>query len=92
VKSIIPQNEGECYICGIRRCLETHHCIHGTGRRRLADEDGLTVSLCAVCHRALHDHGYHDRDLQQVAQKSWERVFGTREEFIQRYGRNYITE
>ena len=88
--SIIEDNGEECYLCGRGGCLEVHHCIHGTGRRRLADEDGLTVHLCPDCHRKLHDHGICDRQLQAAAQRCWENKNGTREDFIRRYGRNYI--
>ena len=92
MKSIIVTGEPECFLCGVKYDLEVHHCIHGSGRRKLADEDGLTVYLCRSCHRILHDRGINDRDLQVAAQYVWEREYGSREEFIKRYGRSYITE
>lgn len=88
MKSII-QSEKECFLCGRKTCLEVHHCLSGTANRRLSDEDGLVVWLCCDCHRNLHDHGWHDRDLKELAQRAWERHYGTTEDFIYRYGKNY---
>lgn len=88
MQSII-QSEKECYICGRTDSLECHHAIHGTANRKLADQDGLTVWLCVDCHTNLHQHGWHDKELKRVAQTVWERTYGTREEFIKRYGKSY---
>lgn len=87
-KSIIQQSDG-CYLCGRNGPLERHHVIHGSGRRKLADEDGLTVYLCPECHRNLHDYGWNDRDLQRIGQAAWSRVYGGKEDFLKRYGRSY---
>ena len=79
-----------CYICG-QYATETHHCIHGTANRKLADKDGLTVRLCSRCHRNLHDHSTLDRELQRLAQVRWMEYFGKSEdEFRKRYGKSYI--
>ena len=88
-KSII-HNDDSCYICGSYP-TETHHCIHGTANRRLADKDGLTVNLCHICHMNLHDKGLYDRELQKLAQTKWMEYYnkGT-EEWIKRYGKSYL--
>lgn len=88
MKSII-QDTKECYLCGRSDSLESHHAIHGTANRKLADQDGLTVWLCIDCHTNLHQRGWHDKELKQVAQTAWERAYGAREEFIKRYGKSY---
>lgn len=93
-KASIISNQAECYIC--RRFyntintapLERHHCLHGTGMRKLADEDGLWVWLCTEHHRRLHDNNEHDRDLQIIAQRTYEVEHG-REEYFKRYGKFY---
>lgn len=64
--------------------------MHGSANRKKADEDGLTVLLCADCHMDLHDHGIGDRLLMQVAQSCWEQKYGSREDFIKRYGKSYL--
>lgn len=70
---------------------DTHHCIHGYGRRELADKDGLTVRLCKRCHTLLHDKGRYDKELQQIAEEAWlKHNNATIPDFINRYGKNYL--
>lgn len=91
--SIIAKPDNLCYFCARYGNLEKHHCIHGTANRRLADEDGLFVWLCHNCHMQLHDKGIGDKGLQIVAEKAWMSYYGkTEEDFIKRYGKNYILE
>lgn len=95
MKSIITDDD-RCFIHRIYLCVdipgtEEHHCIHGFANRKLADKDGLTVKLCHVCHRLLHDKGYHDKDLQRIAQESWMKHNNKSEkDFIVRYGKSYL--
>lgn len=95
MESII-QSERYCYICGSRRDLELHHCIHGVANRKLADEDGLTVYLCPMCHRGTYGvHGREghgiDEDLKKIAEAKWLRMTGkTKADWIARYGKNYL--
>lgn len=77
-----------CFLCGSYTGLETHH-IFGGPNRHLADKDGLTVRLCWQCHREVHVNSGMMRYLHEVGQEAWEE-HGTRDEFIKRYGRNYL--
>jgi hypothetical protein len=91
-----------CAICGAVNGLELHHVLYGTANRKLADADGLTVMLCYTHHRGAF--GIHnpdprnaskvkewDLDLKASAQLKWMQYYGkTKEEFIARYGRNYL--
>lgn len=97
MKSIICDAE-ECYICGTKRNLQTHHVLDGI-RRKKADEDGLTVRLCADCHRLLHDRGrvhtigktVDEWDLKQQAQMAWMyHNSASVEAFRERYGKSYL--
>ena len=88
-KTIIEQNTDFCYFCG-RLATDRHHVWHGTSNRKKADEDGLTVMLCHFCHMNLHDKGIGDRLLMQVGQMAWENTYGTREDFIRRYGKSVL--
>ena len=95
MESIIPNDNEFCYLCkqmGLQnRGSEVHHCIFGTAKRKLADQDGLTVHLCCLHHRLLHDHGDHKRELQELAQETWMRHNNaTKEDFIKRYGISYL--
>ena len=73
------------------RGTEVHHMIFGTAKRKLADEDGLTVHLCSIHHRMLHTNGFFKRELQELAQETWQNHYnGTKEDFIRRYGKSYL--
>ena len=88
-ESIIAGGDSKyCFICN-RVATDRHHCLHGS-YRKLADEDGLTVNLCRECHQILHDKGINDKSLQMTAQMSWEKHYGSREDFMKRYGRSFI--
>lgn len=78
----------KCYLCGSRRDIEVHHCLHGP-RRKAADKYGLVVPLCRHCHTLLHDHGIADQELEEVAQRVFERDH-TREEFMREFGKSYL--
>ena len=97
-KSIMQSDKSYCFI---HRCylntyvpaVHEHHCIHGNANRKWADCDGLTVYLCYDCHSALHDKGIHDKDLQELAEKTWLEYYGkTIPDWISRYGKNFIDE
>lgn len=88
--SIIQKGFDTCFLCG-QYATDQHHCLHGSGRRKLADEDRLTVMLCHRCHMLLHDKGNMDRELQKIAQKTYmEHYHKTVQDFVNRYGKNYL--
>lgn len=94
-KSIIPNDNEFCYLCkrnGImNRGSDVHHCVFGTAKRKLADEDGLTVHLCHIHHMRLHQLGDYQRELQELAQQTWQDHYGrTTDDWIRRYGKNYL--
>jgi Zn-finger protein len=92
MKSIIQSEDKQecCFICG-QWATDLHHCLHGNGRRALADKDGLTVMLCRSCHMNLHDHGSFDRELQRIAQARWMEYYEKSEsDFRKRYGKSYL--
>ena len=89
MKSIIPGNHpNRCYLCHRYGNTQTHHMLHGI-RRKAADKYGLTVYLCADCHRELHDHGRDDLYLEQVAQEEFELRHG-HDKFLEVFGKNYL--
>ena len=94
--SIIQKDKEYCfihkeYLNVLVPAQHEHHCLHGTGRRKLADKDGLTVYLCVCCHNALHDKGLYDLVLQRLAQETWQSHYNkTKEDFIARYGKSYL--
>lgn len=95
MKSIIKGNDEHCFICKQRGFLnygtEVHHMIFGTAKRKLADQDGLVCNLCNYHHAMLHRHGDHKEELQKLAEQTWlDHYNKTVEDFIKRYGKNYL--
>ncbi len=87
-KSLIPDDrEDRCYICQRRLPLHVHHCLHGS-YRKAADKYGLTVHLCYECHGQLHDKGIFDPELEEIAQITFERVYG-KDEFMRVFGKSF---
>ena len=87
-KSIMPGDTAErCYLCKKHGRLDVHHCLHGRNRRA-ADEMGLTVHLCGECHRRLHDKGEHDRELEALAQETYEELHD-HGAWMERVGKNF---
>ena len=104
-KSIIQTGKAMCYICKTYLNVETttgiviHHCIHGRGLRKLADQDGLVIWICDRHHSALHDDPDHpyDAELKALAQEAFIKARMkqgypkdvARDLFRERYGRFY---
>ena len=96
-KSIMQEDRTCCYLCkrnGSSDPLEEHH-IFGGANRKLSEKDGLKVCLCGrLCHRngigAVHKNKQASDRLKAEAQKAWEERYGTRGQFVKRYGRNYL--
>ena len=94
MKSVIS-NERYCLVCGTPFNLERHHIFFGNPRRKLSEEYGFWVYLCAEHHRGtsgVHGNKGHELDqgLRRMAQTIWEKDYGTRDEFIEKFGRNYL--
>ena len=87
----IIDNGFRCHECGAR-ATDIHHCLHGIGRRRLADKDGLTVPLCRSCHERLHSSSGHEMDLRykKLGEIYFLQSGHTVDDFIVRYGKNYL--
>lgn len=94
MKSII-QSEKECYITKSTTNLHKHHIFEGTANRKLSERDGMWIWLRADWHN-MSDYGVHfdkelDLVLKRTAQLIWQTYYKkTKEEFIARYGRNYL--
>lgn len=82
----------ECMICGLPY-VEHHHIFYGTANRKISDRYGYIIPLCKRHHTG--DEGVHfnrklDLELKEMAQKHFEQHYGTREDFIKTFGRNYL--
>ena len=66
LKSIITENECECYLCGKTDGLQLHH-IFGASDRVLSEKYGLKVPLCWNCHHGTRGaHGTDGAETQQL--------------------------
>jgi len=96
MKSIITKNLSECYVCKVQYNIQMHHVLFGS-KRKCADQDGLIVPLCIWHHTgsnlAVHSKNGHllDLKLKRIAEKKWLEYYGKSiEDFIERYGENYL--
>lgn len=104
MKSILhDKSEGTCYLCKLlyddysRKQTTEHHVIHGTANRRVAEANGLKVYLCFQHHGANGDDDVHrpdrngyDRMLHVKAQKAFEARLGSRSDWMDAIGKNYL--
>ena len=91
MRSII-QTDDKCFLCHMAYGTDTHH-IFGAANRKFSEEDGLKIRVCRTCHDAIHfsdRSGEIQQKLHQLGQMKWEDKYGSREEFMKRYGRNWL--
>lgn len=86
----------------MEHCIETgtpychRHHIFGGSRRKKSEERGFVIPIAAYLHEfekgSIHDNPNKGLDLKwkQKAQSYYEEHYGTREEFIQEFGKNYL--
>ena len=90
----IIQNEKKCIVCNTTLNIHTHEIFFGKNRKK-SIEDGLCVYLCGKHHNQSNEgvHFNHELDqyLKKVAEQSWLEYYNkTIEDFIKRYGKNYL--
>lgn len=102
-ESVMQVKDGRCYLCIAmdgdhgRKPVEEHHVFGGSANRALSEAYGLKVYLCPEHHRtgewAAHD-GKHSGEVKEIlhraGQEAFECVYGSREEFVKVFGKNYL--
>lgn len=95
LKSVFTDDMEHC----IYTCLapvERHHIFGGysSNSRKYSEEDGFVVPLSPTLHpngaQAGKDAKNIDLALKKMAQTYFENHYGTREQFIKRYGKSYL--
>lgn len=90
----IVQERKECWFCKTTRGLHCHHIYSGTANRKKSEHHGMKVFLCGMHHNLSNDSVHFNRDmdlmLKKAAQKIFEEKIGTREYFIQEFGKSYL--
>lgn len=93
-KCIMPNNPPRWYNERINDEVARHEVFFGRNRQK-SIEDGLVVFLEPKLHN-MSEYGVHfnpsfDRELKEIGQRTWMEYYGkTKEDFIKRYGRNYL--
>lgn len=93
MNSIIQQTR-ECYVCGCKGILHSHH-IFGAGKRPLSEKYGLKIWLCPK-HHNMSDLGIHfnkplDNLVKELAQtKAMNYYNWTIDDWMKIFRRNYI--
>lgn len=95
--SIITGNrKGICFLCGRWGFTHTHHIFFGNGKKKYSGYYGLKAELCPECHEdgknAAHRNAETARYLQKIGQQAFEEQWGSREQFMKIFGRNYLEE
>lgn len=72
-----------------------HHVFGGMPNRKHSDEDGLVIFLTPEYHnmsnKGIHANKEFDLYAKRKAQMAWQEFYGkTVEQFIARYGRNWL--
>lgn len=91
-RSII-QSEKECFVCKTTLNLHEHHVFFGTGNRKISERYGMKVWLCQEHHtgrNGVHFDRQLDLLIKTVAQGTFEKEIGSREEFRRLFGRSYL--
>lgn len=90
--SAFTNNMDRCYYTGAAE-VERHHIFGGANRKK-SEEYGYVVPLAPHLHpngaRAGKDAKDIDNILKRKAQKHFEAHYGSREDFIQIFGRSYL--
>lgn len=92
MKSIIQSNK-ECYVCKTTFGLHDHHIIFGTANRKKSEKYGLKVWLCQEHHTGqtgVHFNKALDLKLKKIAQRNFEKIQGSREQFLKEFGKNFL--
>ena len=95
LKSVLTDDLEHCYITGSSH-VAIHHVFPGTGRRKLCDKYGFIVPLEPSIHNmsrvSVHNNPNTGIDLQlkQECQRYFEAHYGSRDKFIEVFGRSYL--
>lgn len=99
--SVLQIKDGTCYLCTKlnqdhrwHQILHEHH-VFGGQNRSISEAEGMKVYLCLRHHidgpEAVHNNKRNMRIIQEDAQKVYE-LTHTREQFMERFGRNYLED
>ena len=90
MKSVLTSQTTICYCpdCG-RPATDCHHIYEGKNKT-LSEKFKLMIPLCHEHHMALHNDQEMNNYFKRRGQIAWEEFIGTRAEFIEIIGKNYL--
>ena len=94
LRSAFTDDLDHCYFTG-RPYPHIHHIFPGS-RRKISEMYGYVIPLAADLHEfqpeSVHENPNHgiDLHLKQMAQLHFEKNLGSREDFIQRFGKSWL--
>lgn len=83
----------ECYVCGSCNSVQEHHIFFGNPSRKHSEKRGLKVFLCLEHHtggQGVHFNKLLDIKLKHMGQEYYERIYGTRRDFVEEFGQSYL--
>lgn len=93
--SVLQYDLSTCFVTGSTN-VAIHHVFPGNGRRKKCERYGFVVALEPRYHN-MSNYSVHavpneglDLQLKQLAQKYFEAHYGTRDQFINEFGRSYL--
>ena len=92
--SVFTDDMDHCIETGITQC-HRHH-IFGASNRSKSEKYGFVIPIAYYLHEfqegSIHNNPNEGLDLKwkQKAQAYYEEHYGTREQFIKEFGRNYL--
>lgn len=95
IESILTADLEHCYVTGNNN-VAVHHVFPGTGRRKLCEKYGFIVPLEPFLHNmssiSVHNNPNKGLDLRlkQECQRYFEAHYGSRSEFIEKFGKSYL--
>lgn len=93
MKSIVQTDDTICYLCGGPNPTDWHHVYNGTANRKKSEADGMKIKVHRKCHDYIHKHEITDLSIKAHCLEIWcEKKHKTVNDFIERYGVNYIAK
>lgn len=78
-----------CFVCKSTYQLTWNEIYRGRNRSN-SMEDGFCLRMCLNCHRKFQDDTNFNDFWHREAQLYFEEHYGTKEDFIKKYRRNYL--
>lgn len=90
-QSLLPTEEGRCYLCGRSGDTCRHEVFYGTANRANSKKYGTWVNICPRCHNEVHNDPNRRLDAYLKINAQWwfEQAY-SRDEFVKVYGRSWL--